>query len=294
MWLVSPNTSITLFHFIHHSDPLHIYKIFHTVFRFSHFLTSVLPLSRPGLSLWPAFYPPTPFYINLFHFAGPHRSLQILTLLPYLEDPACHRGRSRLIPSPYPICTSLFPLTDPHRSLQLPHRSSQFLSLIYYPIILPIGPACHCGRSRLLHSFNSIYISLLPFTDPHRSSQIPTLLSYLFLFILPHRSSQSLPDPHKSLQLPLPHFKDPHRSLQIPTLLPYLEDPTCHRGSFRLIPSPYPICTSLFPLTDPHRSLQLPHKSSQILTISPPHSLPYYFTYRPGLSLWQVLSFTLF
>ena len=113
-------------------------------------------------------------------------------------------------------------------------------------------------------------------------------------FILPHRSSQSLPDPHKSLQLPLPHFKDPHRSLQIPTLLPYLKDPTCHRGSSHFIPSPYPIYTSLFPFTDPHISLQLPHRSSQTLTISLPYLIPYYFTYRPGLSFWQVQPSALF
>ena len=202
----------------------------------------------------PAFYPPTPFYINLFHFTGSHRSLQILTLLPYLEDPVCHRGRSRLIPSPYPICTSLFPLTDPHSSLQLPHRSSQIFT-ISLPYLLPYyftyRPGLSLWQVPPSTLFNSIYISLLPFTDPHRSSQIPTL-----------GSSQSLPDPHKSLQLPLPHFKDPHRSLQIPTLLPYLEDPTCHKGSSHFTPSPYPIYTSLFPLTDPHRSLQLPHRSS--------------------------------
>ena len=150
------------------------------------------------------------------------------------------------------------------------------------------GPAFYTLLKLYLHKF----------TPLHRSSQIltnsyPTILPIL-PFILPHGSSQSLPDPHKSLQLPLPHFKDPHRSLQIPTLLPYLEDPTCHRGSSHFIPSPYPIYTSLFPLTDPHRSLQLPHRSSQTLTISLPYLLPYYFTYRPGLSLWQVPPSTLF
>ena len=220
----------------------------------------------------PAFYPPTPFYINLFHFTGSYRSLQTLTLLPYLEAPACHRGRSCLIPPPYPIFTSLFPLTDPHRSLQLPHRSSQIFTIfhpIYYPIILPIGPVCHSGKSRLIHSFNSIYISLLPFTDPHRSSQIPILLSYPFCHLFyptdPHRVSQILTNLYNSLYPTSKILTDPCRfQPYYPTLkirLVIEAAPTSY-----LLPTPF--TQVYFPsriLTDLYNSLTDPHRLSQFL-----------------------------
>ena len=45
---------------------------------------------------------------------------------------------------------------------------------------------------------------------------------------------------------------------------------------------------------DPHRSLRSRHRSSQNLPISLPYSLLHSFTYRPGLSLWQVPPSTLF
>ena len=298
LWLVSPNTSITLFHFIHLPNPLHIYRILHTFLRFSHLPTSVPPPIQARLVIvaGPAFYPPTPFYKNLLHFTGPHRSLQILTFLLYLEDPFYHRDRSQyFFPTPFAQVYSLSQtLIDPYNSLTNPHRSSQFLSLIYYPIILPIGPACHCGKSRLLHSFNSIYISLLPFTDPHRSSQVPTLLFYPFCHLFyptdPHRVSQILTNLYNSLYPISKILTHPYRSQPYyPTLKTRLVIEAAPTSYFL----PTPFTQVYFPsqiLTDLYDPRTDPHRPSQNL----PYLLPYYFTYRPGLSLWQVQPSVLF
>ena len=83
------------------------------------------------------------------------------------------------LPHPVQVYSPSQILTDFYNPLTDPHKSSQPFSHIHYPIHSPIGPACHCGRSRLLHYFNSLYIHLLPLTAPYRSSQIPTRLSYL-------------------------------------------------------------------------------------------------------------------
>ena len=123
--------------------------------------------------------------------------------------------------------------------------------LHFCDFLTPNGPACHCGRSRLL----------VPF--PTYSHPVTSLCGN--------------PPP-----LPPQHF------------LHYRKGPACHCGRSRLIPSPYPICTSLLPPTDPHSSLRSPHRSSQHLTISLPYPLLHSFTYRPGLSLWQVPPSTFF
>ena len=242
---------------------------------FHNFLTSVLPPIQARLVIvaGPAFYPPTPFYKNLFHFTGPHRSLQILTLLLYLEDPFYHRDRSQyLFPTPFAQIYSLSQiLIDLYNSLIDPHRSSQFLSLIYYPIILPIGPACHCGKSRLLHSFNSIYISLLPFTDPHRSSQIPTLLFYPFCQLFyptdPHRVSQILTNLYNSLYPTSKILTYPYRfQPYYPTLKTRLVIEAAPTSYFL----PTPFTQVYFPsqiLTDLYDSLTDPHRPSQFLSL---------------------------
>ena len=174
---------------------------------------------------------------------------------------------SYLLPTPFTqVYSPSQILIDLYNSLTDPHRSSQFLSLIHYPIILPIGPACHCGRSCLSHSFNFIYISLLPFTDPHRFSQILTLLSYLLYYLFyptdPHRPSQILTYLYNSLT-------DPHRhSHSLPYLLPHylFIGPACHCGRSRLLVSPYPIFTPFSQVYSPHSSSQIPTNPSPILT----------------------------
>ena len=171
----------------------------------------------------PAFYTSVnSIYISLLPITDPHRSSQIPTLLSYSfyhlyypTDP--HRASQAAAPASYLLPTPFTRVYSPsqifidlYNSLTDPHRSSQFLSLIHYPIILPIGPACHCGRSCLSHSFNFIYISLLPFTDFHRFSQILTLLSYYFTIdFIP----QILTDPPRSSHIsttPLPILIDIH------------------------------------------------------------------------------------
>ena len=88
---------------------------------------------------------------------------------------------SRLLPSSGPIHINLLPLTSPRSSLTYTHRFSHSLPsfLPYYPpqtpigphpLFIPIGPAYHCGRSRLPLPSSPLCISLLPLTDPHGSS----------------------------------------------------------------------------------------------------------------------------
>ena len=214
---------------------------------FSPLLTTPLFIYRPGLSLWQV--PPPSFSLPYFH----------------------------------PIFTSLFPPqlpTDPHKPLTYPHRSLHFLSLIYYPIILSTGPACYCSRSRFLPSFNSIHTDLLPFTDPHRSSQIPTLLSTFQarLVIVAGPASYLLPTPFA--QVYSPHsfsqiFTNPSHIITYPHIFsPYLLShhlllgPACHRGRSHHIPSFHSIYSNLPPFTPPHRSCK---------------SLSYYFTSQARL-----------
>ena len=104
---------------------------------FSTVVFSVPQTARPVIVAGPAVWLPfQSIYLSSLPFTATHHPSHLRTFLPYLAGPACHCGRSRLIPSPYPICTSLFPLTDPHRSLQSPHRSSQILT-ISLPYLLP-------------------------------------------------------------------------------------------------------------------------------------------------------------
>ena len=210
---------------------------------FNSIYISLLPFTDPHRSSQTPTLLSYLFY-HLFYPTDPHRVSQILTNLynslyptskiltdPYRFQPYYPTLKTRLVikaaptshllPTPFTqVYSPSQILTDLYNSLTDPHRPSQFLSLIYNPIILPIGPACHCGRSSLLHSFNFTYIILLPFTEPHRSSQIPTLLSYLLYYLF--------------------YPTDPHRPSQIPTYLyDSLTDP--HRPSHSLSLTYYPI-----------------------------------------------------
>ena len=123
------------------TPPLHFYPIF--------IPTLVFPLLRPGLSLWqvpPHQYPPTPFSPLL------PSSLTCFSPQPPSSypsfGPACHCGRSRLVP----LLTLLAPLPFwiPHSILVIP---SARLAIVAGPAS-PIPTAYH---------FNSFYHShLLP------------------------------------------------------------------------------------------------------------------------------------
>ena len=309
LWLVPPYLYHP-FYLIHPHDPLHIYKIHHTVFRFSHSLTFPLPPSRPGLPLWQV-PPPTFFFLPHLHkFISLHRPSQILT------DP------SRILTDHI----------DTHRPLTEPYRSSHFLSLICYPFVSLIGPACHCGRSRLLPPSNSIYINLFHFTDLHGSPQIPTLLPYLAGPACHRGRSRLIPSHTPFAQVYSPSqiltdlynsFTDPHRSSQFLSLVYYPINspigPACHCGRSRLLhycnsiyikftplhrsspilTNPYPTIVPTLPfifpyrssqtLTEPPRSSQISTTPSQILTdlhIFFPLLTTPLFIYRPVLSLW--------
>ena len=122
---------------------------------------------RPGLSLWqvrpiPSSTLSTPFSLP---FIGPARHCGRSRLFPsssFSTPPSsslCHCGRSRLSPSIF--STSLLPLTLSYRpGLSLwqvpPFHPPSSLSPFFYPFPLPpIGPACHCGRSRQFLDFTS-------------------------------------------------------------------------------------------------------------------------------------------
>ena len=121
----------------------------------------------------PAFwFPFPPIHIRSPPFAASHHPSHLNTFcttvkarLVIVAGPASslHPIPFAQVYSPPQIPTVLSdPLTDPHKiSLSLSH--------IRYSIHSLIGPACHCGRSRLLHSFHSLTYSLLPLTEPHRS-----------------------------------------------------------------------------------------------------------------------------
>ena len=109
--------------------------------------------------------------------------------------PAYHCGWSRLIP-PSPSFISFISLIH-YIFTRSFTQFSDFHTFLPFSSLYP-GPACHCGRSRLLPSFSyHIYISLFPFTDPHRSSQIPHGSSQILLI---------LTDPSLNLTDPLTFF----------------------------------------------------------------------------------------
>ena len=137
---------------------------------------SLSPSYRPGLSLWQV--PPIPSSTLSTPFSPP------------FIGPACHCGRSRLFPSSsfstppssslsyrpslslwqvppfsfyllYISSSSHSPLTLSYRpGLSLwqvpPFHPPSSLSPSFYPFRLPpIGPACHCGRSRQFLDYTS-------------------------------------------------------------------------------------------------------------------------------------------
>ena len=208
---------------------------------------------------------------------------------------------SYLLPTRFTFVYSpLQTLTDPSLIFTDPHI---FSPLFTTPLFYLTGPACHCGRSRLLPSSYPIYISLLPFTDPHRSPQIPTpsptfFPSHLYKFTPLHRPSQIhlchpiiLPNPYKT---------------SIPLYLPI--GPACHCGRsrhfsshpcFRPGLSLWQVPPSLFPLSS-HLLPPFPSLQARLgLVAGPPCSFssvppPSFLAPRPGLSLWQVSPSTLF
>ena len=132
-----------------HSLPSHLYT-----------QPSVIPTSKARLVIVAG-----PAHLHLF--LSPHPPLIFIpTPHPHHSGPACHCGRSRLVPSSS-LCTSLpclpifcilfiqffGPAYHCGRS-RLPHfhylpstsPASFFCALPFLPIT---GPACHCGRSRL-------------------------------------------------------------------------------------------------------------------------------------------------
>ena len=141
------------------------------------------PLLRPGLSLWqvpPHQYPPTPFSPLL------PSSLTCFSPQPPSSypsfGPACHCGRSRLVP----LLTLLAPLP-----FWIPH------SILCHSF----GPACHCGRPRLLHSHClplQFLLSLSSFT-PSKSPACHCGRSRLIFLFYPSHHSVS----HSSLSLSL-------------------------------------------------------------------------------------------
>ena len=134
------------------------------------------PPLRPGLSLWqvpPEQYPPTPFSPLLpspLTCFFPQRPLSYPS-----SGPACHCGRSRLVP----LLTLLAPLPFwiPHSILchsfgpachcgwpRLPHSHClPFQLLLSLSSSTPSkSPACHCGRSRLTFLFYPSHHSVSP------------------------------------------------------------------------------------------------------------------------------------
>ena len=133
-------------------------------------------MAGPASSLLPAQFLPI-YPLTLPHpypsqiLTDPHRYSQIPTV-PSLSHPT---QSSRT-----PILSPLQILTNPHKSPTDLHRATSSLShLTITSLALLTGPACHCGRSRLLPPSKSIYISLFSFTEPHKSSHILTFLFYL-------------------------------------------------------------------------------------------------------------------
>ena len=128
-------------------------------------------MAGPASSLLPAQFLPV-YSLTLLH---PYPS-QILT-----DTHRFPQFHPFLIPPNPPGLPSFHPyrssptLTNPPQIFTGPH----FLShLSITPLAFLLGPACHCGRSRLFPFSKSIYISLLSFTVPHKSSHILTFLFY--------------------------------------------------------------------------------------------------------------------
>ena len=168
--------------------------------------------------------------IFFFYFLHTFLSLSLI-------GPACHCGRSRLFtPPPLPLPSSSYPLLLSYRPglslwqvplIYSPLFSNLSTSSTSPPLFSPIGPACHCGRSRLTLSTlllkTNILFAIQIYPNPHRSSQIPTSLHHLQNL---HRLSQIFTDPHrtsdhtaflllKTSTLFTPQiYPNPHRSLQ--------------------------------------------------------------------------------
>ena len=177
---------------------------------------------------------------------------------------------------------------------------------IYYPFFNIIGPACHCGRSRLFPSstFPTPFslLSIGPACHCGRSrlflsSTFPTPISLHPIGPACHcgrsrlslSSTFSTPPPFLNLIGPACHCGRSRLfpSSTFPTpISPHPIGPACHCGRSRLSLSS--TFTNLSPSYRPGLSLwQVPPIPFLFLL----HTSPFSLSYRPGLSLWQVPPF---
>ena len=192
-------------------------------------------------------------------------------------------------PSPPSLVTHLYTLSLSRPGLSLwqvpPSHPPSSLSYPLYPFPLsPIGPACHCGRSRLDSSFPPRLPYFFPFptsyTGTYRSIPSPSLPFWpgLSLWQVPPRASPSsllslstLPShlSHSSILAtssplarlvivagPAPFFPFPAllslfipSDITLPLTLPFLlhSGPACHRGRPRHFLLPLYISLTSFP-----------------------------------------------
>ena len=230
---------------------------------FSSQLLLHLSPSRPGLPLW--LVPPITFFT--FSYLTPF-PLQLL-LFNFLLYYSLHLSLSRPGLSLWQVPPFTFPF---------------HFTLSFY---LPIGPACHCGRSRLpyLHSLPKFFL-YSPFYRPGLSLwQVPPptfFLPHLHKFTPLHRSSQSLTVPHSSLQFlsdshklpftllnPITHY--PYSNLNLLIILTVL-NPPCRLSLDDFGPHSYH--KALHSLTDPHRSFTDPHSFLSLFTTLLPDLIP--------------------
>ena len=152
------------------------------------FLFSPPPLSthpiRPGLSLWQV--PPPPQTAS--HSSPPRPGLPLWLVPPFLSSTSVY---FLIIISPCPSLTLRL-----QAGLTFPYT---------HPFTFPSGPACHCGRSRLLHLIPRIFLSV--FT---------TLLSHL-VPIRPRLLSLSQGPGLSLWQVPPPPFFWPHSNKFTPS-----------------------------------------------------------------------------
>ena len=201
--------------------------------------TNLSPSYRPGLSLWQV--PPISFLYL------PHTNL----------SPSYRPGLSlwQVPPISFLFLFHTSPFSLSYRPLSLSSTSPTLISPY------PIGPACHCGRSRLFPSPPS----------PH----LPPLFS---LSYRPGLSLWQVPPflPPSSLSSPL---------FLVIYLFPLaLVGPACHCGRSRQFPDflIFPLVAKNFILSYPHRSLPIPANLQNFcLALDPSpkyHRLPQIFT----------------